>query len=206
MDSNIDMLREAVKRALQFPANWAPALLEGTVTSIKDPLELGRAKVLLDHFTGPDGTGFETDWLYPLELKLWGILPKNLIGQKVLCHTVNHSYEDMRVSLGVKPLIYQAADPLPLAVVQNLGLVVLRQIAQESYLCVMTKRNGQITLEALSPLYHLHANGDTLTQGNDSGGNFQSPIQAKPTGDSVYVTSVTPYLRDSGALPPPIQI
>jgi hypothetical protein len=107
MDSNIDMLREAVKRALQFPANWAPALLEGTVTSIKDPLELGRAKVLLDHFTGPDGTGFETDWLYPLELKLWGLLPKNLIGQKVLCHTVNHSYEDMRVSLGVKPLYYR---------------------------------------------------------------------------------------------------
>jgi hypothetical protein len=204
MQNTIDRLKKAMEKAAQFPDNWAPALLQGTITNIQDPLQLGRAKILLDHFSSEDGTGFETDWLMPLELNFEGLLPRAWLNRKVLCHTINHSYETMLFSLGSKPLVYNATDARPAANSVNEGLTIVCQVGSESYLATCLRRNNVWVFEYHCPIFHLHGPGDTMFQGLDTGGDTQQAISAANGSDQVFITTATPYFKDSGALPPPI--
>jgi hypothetical protein len=198
----IERLREAVNRANRFPENWAPSLLEGVVSNLND---LGQAKVLLDGFRAEDGTGFVTPWLDLLEypLGLGGPLPSSWLGRRVLVHTVNHSYETLLLSVGSGPLVYKSSEPIPKPSRANGGLIIMRLAPKDSFLYASVLRNSQWVFEPLAPYFHLHAAGDTMTQGPDSGGNAQQLIAGKPTSDQIYVTTVSPYFKDSGQLPPP---
>jgi hypothetical protein len=201
---NIERLKLAMDRALRTPENVAPSLLRGKITNIKDPQLKGRAKVLLEYFS-VDGQGYETDWLSPIGFELDGQLPKALINSVVYCHSIHGRYEDLLISIPSQKLVYSPEEKPPLATQTNIGLqIILNRSPKDYLLAIGVVRNGQFIWEEVCPLRHLHASGDLISQGNDSGGDFQQPVRPGPTSDVVHVTSATPYFQDSKNLPPSI--
>lgn len=196
MNTRIEELREAIRKASLINDNQAPTLLTGTITDVKDPDKLGRCKVQLLNFGN-----YSTDWLSSVGPGLKeGLLPGKLVSQPVNVWGAYNSYEQLTYEL-LSPLVYEN-EPLPVASRLNLGLTLVKLTSSESWTLICQLRNGTWVWEPLAPLAHLHSPGDTMFQSNDSGGDFQQPIPAELGSDVVYVTTVKSYIKNSKALPP----
>lgn len=197
METNLERLREAVRKANLIDENRCPSFLPGIVTNVDDPQKLGRLKVELDGFSG-----FETDWLELFEFKFFGVLPKSFLKKRLIVCSINNNYEDLRAQLGTRNLVFLQGDELPREIEKNLGLQFIRVISNESYLYVCVLRNGRYVFEPICALSHVHSPGDSLFQSQDSGGDFQQPISAEVSGNQIYVTTVKKYLQNSKDFPP----
>jgi hypothetical protein len=193
----LDNVKQLLRKASTISVNDA-YVLKARVTSIDDPLRLGRCKVEI--FS--DGSlSYASDWCETTHNRVSnGLLPNSLVGQFVVVFPVKNSYEQMVVSIP-KPLAYLTNEELPSASVENLGLRLVLLGNSEAFETVCLLRNGTFVWEKLCPLTHGHGGGHTQNQQRDSGGDLQMPVDQLPINDEVFSTSVLAYTKDGG-LPP----
>lgn len=196
--TNIDRLKESIRKSSFVDENACPTITSGVISRIDDPDNLGRVKVILDLI--PD---YVTGWTDTLSFNLSGKLPKILIDRRILIMSVNNSFEDLRVDLGVAKLIYQQGESLPPANKANLGVNIIRLVNDSNSVeAICQLRHGSYFWEPTCAISHLHAPGDTLFQGQDTGGDFQQTIPAQLGSDTVFLTTDRKYVKESKNLRP----
>lgn len=199
----LDLIKIALKKAQTIQPNAAASCVVAEITDVDDPLERGRCKVRLDNFTAADGSiAYSTDWCQTVTTSISnGKLPRSLVGKKVLVFPINQSYESVAVNIN-NSLVYTESDVLPGASAENLGVKIIRTVGSEAFTATCLLRNNVYAWIDSCDLKHGHATGDTQDQDNDTGGDFQASIEQLPIHDSVFSTAVSPYIPESGFLPP----
>jgi hypothetical protein len=197
------VIKSAIHKAQAIQPNAAMSCVLGEVVSVSDPENKGRCKVRLQNFTAQDNAvSYATDWSETTTNRInKGRLPETLLGKLVLVFPVMQSYETVAVNISGS-LVYNSTETLPEPCLENLGAQVIRLSAQEAFCSVCLLRNGQYKWVDTCDLKHGHATGDTQDQDNDTGGDFQSPVEQGVIHDSVFSTVTTPYEIESGFTPP----
>jgi hypothetical protein len=197
----LENVKELLRKAAHVNKNAALNCLQGEIVNISDPLKEGRCQIRLINFSSTECT-YASDWSLVLSNRVYkGLLPKSILGKQVLVFPVNNSYEELQVNLH-GPLIYSNNEELPIPCLENLGVKIIILTEKEAYNSVCLLRNGEYVWEAMCPLKHGHSSGDTQDQARDAGGDLEMPIEQGAINDEVFGTSVTPYIKNSGTLPP----
>jgi hypothetical protein len=199
----ISVIKSALQKAQTIQPNAAMSCVLGEVVSVSDPENKGRCKVRLQNFTAQDNSvSYATDWSETMTNRVGkGLLPHTLIGRMVLVFPVLQSYETVAVNISGS-LVYDSSDTLPEPCQENLGTQIIRLSQQEAFCSICLLRNGQYQWIDTCDLRHGHATGDTQDQDNDTGGDFQVPVEQGVIHDSVFSTATTPYEAESGFTPP----
>ena len=197
----------------------------GTITSVSDPANHGRIKVVLDEmnpeilsedgFNQGSGQPTVTDWIDP-HIPFQGIQPEDLIGKRVPVQPragdpnrlffgdpvfdpgeTNKAAQPKNSSMTRLP-VYPSGS-LPSASEENIGCMVIEQNGpmESDWLCVCLARKGEYYWVRHIDMSHGHAGEDDGQQDPDSDGDGEVPVEELTVWDYVFPTTHEEYDKKS---------
>jgi hypothetical protein len=223
MAGSVDILAQRLLQTqtrLDYQERSTKGVRTGTVISVSDPEDRGRALVQMDtENSNYIGAGVEaqnpsqTYWVNSVPAFV-GKLPPTVVGQRVILHTGNNDEGQLFIqdvirdkmdkdapaqsSTMVRMPMYPSGS-LPPPGQDNLGCTVveLDGPCNSDWLCTCLRRRGKYLWIRHIDLNHIHQDQDDGRQPPDSSGDGEAPVDEGPIWDKVAPTTDEAYSYQS---------